>query len=37
MKLGKTAEAKADFDTALKYDPTNEDALAGLKKIGEGK
>jgi tetratricopeptide (TPR) repeat protein len=37
LKLGKTAEAKADFETALKYDPTNEAALAGLKKIGEGK
>lgn len=35
-KLGKTAEAKADYETALKYDPTNADALAGLKQIGEG-
>jgi tetratricopeptide (TPR) repeat protein len=36
LQLGKTAEAKADFETALKFDPTNEAALAGIKKIGEG-
>jgi tetratricopeptide (TPR) repeat protein len=37
VKLSKIAEAKADYETALKYDPTNQEALAGLKQIGEGK
>jgi len=36
-KLGNTKGAKSDYDNALKYDPTNQAALDGLKQIGEGK